>query len=352
MRKRDLIAVALGFLAGAAGLADSEEDHAEVRERLRRLRAAAARLEAGGGADFGGIPVDERPGMELALLPVMDITAGVPDFVPPYDRVGPDEDEEHPLFGCLVEECPQPFGTVEELMELVRCSVWPGSYEEEGATMSPMNGRLFLLNAPEAIADTRAFLDGLRARSHRCVTVELEAVDVPAELFRALQPEGATALTARQRKLLDDALAKGDADRAFHARATGLVGQRFLLWHGAQVACLSATSTAVAQGAAAPDPVVEVAQPGGSLSVRAGVGDDPDRILLELDARLTELGLDQRVTGATGVLDLPSLAGVGSECFVSVPAGAWVPAGGGAGAGDRPRLLLVRASFLARGGAR
>jgi len=350
MRRRDLIAMALGFLAGAAGLAGSQEDHAEMREQLHRLRAAAARLAAREGG-LTELPPQRETGLEMDILNVRDVTMGVPDFYPPSRGLRDDGDEV--LFSGVFEEAPQPYGTIEELMELVRCTVWPESYEE-GAMMTTAFGRLFLFNGPEAIADTRKFLEGLRRDSHRSVVVELEAVDVAADLFRTLQSEGPAALSAAQRSALNEALAKGAAVRAFHGRATGLVGQRFLLWHGAQVACLSHADVEVAQGSTAVDPAVEVAQAGGCLSVRASVGDDPDTIHLDLTAWLDALEepMEQRSTAETGTLDLPALRGVAAESALTVPAGAWVPVGGGAGEEGRTRLLLVRSMLLPRGGAR
>jgi len=348
MRRRDVFAVLLGFLAGAAALAGGQEDDRELRRRLERLERAAARLLAGEGA--GG--ADQAPPMgkgahRLRFFPIADLCSGVPDHIPP-DHYG--AATEKPLFGAVSEEAPMPVGTSEELMELVRTRVWPGSYEE-GANMAALRRAMVILNRKPALDDTDEFLNRLRTKVMRCVSVELEAVDLSRELYLALQADGAALSRARYEQL-QAALADGTARRIFACHATGLDAQRFLVWHGRQLAALADFEFVGAGTGAGVDPQVEVVQAGGYLSVRPTLGDDPASVRLEVEGRLDELaGPIQARETAAGTLDEVPLRRAAARFSATVPARTWTVAGSGA-VGEPTRVLLVRATPLARGGAR
>ncbi len=124
--------------------------------------------------------------MALRIHPVADLTLGLTDFIPPQiTLVGVDEDSEAPLFGGQAEEAPQPYGTIEELVELVRTSVAPAAWEE-GGTISPQGKNLVVYAPPEVQNQVAQFLDDLRSFAGIVITIESRFLTVSDNFLRDL----------------------------------------------------------------------------------------------------------------------------------------------------------------------
>jgi len=343
-----ILAVA-GFVIGAASLAGGD-DESDLRDELERLQREAARAMQRGWDARGAPPADGR-GHQLEIFPVEDLTAPIPHVIPPSHDLE-FSDSESPLFASQAEESPQAFGTIEELAELVRMTVEPSGWEY--GTITPQGFGLTVLNQPAILGKIRAFLDRtLRPRVHRCVSVDFEVVAVPAALSRQLRQAAGGKLGDSERAALDAALAGGSARRVFGLRGNGLMGARFLVWHGRQVAVLGDFDVDVAQTASTADPVVQIAQAGGYLSARAHAKQDGKQISLVLDLRLQELvGLRRHETRRSGNLDMPDLLTQTSRVSVRLESGIWSIVASGTPRQGEHRLFLVRASALERGGAR
>ncbi len=121
----------------------------------------------------------------LRIHPVADLTLGLTDFIPPQiTQIGVDEDSETPLFGGQAEEAPQPYGTIEELMELVRASVSPLTWEEGGGQLNAQ-GKNLVVYAPGPVQNNVAkFLDDLRAFSGVVITIESRFLSVTDGFLR------------------------------------------------------------------------------------------------------------------------------------------------------------------------
>jgi hypothetical protein len=310
--RREVVPALVGFLVGAAALAGGQGDEA-LRERLQELQEAVAKAMVEGGAGAAELPPGDGRGQELAIFPVGDLAVPVPDHLPPRPRTAPSD--EGWVFAAVAEEGLLPFGTVEELMELVRASVEPWAWET--ASISISRHRLLVLHRPAVSREIGRFLDGdLRPRAHGCVTVEAEVVDAER--------------------------------RVLAVRATGLLGQRFLAWHGRQVAFLGDPEVEVAQESSVSDPFADVVQAGGCLSVRASAGEDPARLVLDLDFRHDALReVRQQETEQGGELDLPLVEEESCRAVLTVRDGEWTVVGAG---GKPGRVLRVRATRLPRGG--
>lgn len=342
--RKDLLAAALGFLVGAAALAGGEEDDWELTKRLQELQEAIARLRQEERPAADRLPPMGPEGLELELFPVFDLTAGRRDFYPPSLR----RDSEA-YFGGQADEALQPFGTAEELMEMVRGNVWTASYDEGGMIIA-QGQTLFTFNKRAALIDTERFLDRLRDTAHRCVTLEVEAADLGGGLYRRLAAGRATTLTAEQHDALAQAFSDGAATRVFGARTTCFDGQRAFVWHGKQVAVLVEPEVAVAQDRSVSDAEVGVVNDGGYLAVRPSLADGAAWITLDVVARFDELG--PRVARETdaGRVDLPQRRTVECRTALTVENRAWALVGGGAREDGKVRVLLVRATHLPRTG--
>ena len=347
--RRDLFAIVLGLAVAAAPLAVGGEEEPDLRDRLRALQEAVHKaLHALPAAD--GLPVADDKGMQLGIFPVYDLVAGRVDYLPPSHRFV-DEDDESPIFGGMSEEAPQPYGTVEELVELIRSTVWPESWEKEGAFLVPSGSRLLIMQTEPILRDIRRYLDrNLRQRAHGCATVEAEILAVPPALYRSLSRN--TFLSTARRHELDQALGAGDATLIFAGRATGFMRERIVAWHGRQVAVVAGVEVEVAQNSRASDPRVEVVQAGGYVSARttrAGEG----RLRLDVEVRYDELEkIETKDTGLTGQLDVPILNHVEARAALTVPERTWALVGAGRLHDGLVRIVLVRATTLARTGGR
>jgi tetratricopeptide (TPR) repeat protein len=121
---------------------------------------------------------------------VADLVAGLTDFIPPtVQLVGPDSvsDEEQPLFGAEGEEPVLPYGTIDELIELVKGSVnasyWGG--EVEGADIKSSGGQNLVVKADRQMqARVGKFLDDLRGFAGIVVTVETRFLEVGDHFLR------------------------------------------------------------------------------------------------------------------------------------------------------------------------
>ena len=345
----DVIFALVGFVIGAASLAGGD-DKSDLREELERLQREAARAMQSGWDAKGAPPADGR-GNELAIFPVEDLTAPIVDWYPPSDGLAFSPSEATLSSGPGVDSF-QTFGTIEEVAELVRVTVEPLAWEE--GVLTPMGMSLSALNRPAILGKVRAILDRtLRPRAHRGISIDFEVVSVPAALARQLRQAGDGRLGESERTALDAALAGASARRVFGVRGNGLMGARFLVWHGRQVAVLSDFDVEVAQTASAADPVVEIAQAGGYLSARAQATKDGKVISLVLGLRTQELvGLRRHETRRSGNLDLPDLLTQDSQVSVKLASGVWSIVASGTPRPGEHRLFLVRASALERGGAR
>jgi len=350
MRYRIWAAV-LGFLVGSAAIAGGQDDGDldELREELARLQREAARL-AQKDWELRGAPPANDAGLELGILPVEDITAPTPWFLPPSDRYL-SEDDETPLFGGQAEEAPQPFGTIEELSEMVQVSI--GGEVWEHASITPHAHNLVLLAPPATIGRCRELLDQkLRPRVHRNVVVDLDVVQLPWSLARSLTRGGA-AVTNAQRTAIAEAIRGGDAARLTSLRAVTTPGGRSYVWHGDLVAVRSDSDVEVAQTASVSDPVVQIVQAGTLLAVAAERVGGTNRMRLDLVIRRRELGpLRSAATKQADTLDLAEWGDQEVALNLEVVSAAWTVAGAGSSGDGKHRVYLVRAIELERGGGR
>ncbi|MHC4448524.1 MAG: hypothetical protein ACYS0E_00105 [Planctomycetota bacterium] len=306
----------IGFVAGAAA-AVVGDDEPTLHAELLRLQQQAGRYARSSAVPNAG-PEPKRSGRELAILSIHDLTAPRVDFHPPSldfldSTAGPG------IYSGPAELSIQPYGTIEELLELVRKTVSPGAWRTE--TISPIGSSLLLWAQPELVQRTRAFLDStLRPPAHRGVVVDLE-------VRSGSDPAG--------RRLLA-------------LRAAGTLGSRFYVWHGGQTALWIDSDVVVATRATTADPVVDVARTGGLLAVRAAEVEGSNDLTLDLDLHIRGLvEARRRETRKGGTLDLPVIEDQRASLTLRAPRDRWVVA-----AANSSRTLRVRASLVERGATR
>jgi len=348
MRKEVILAL-FGFLIGAATLAGSD-DESELRDELARLQREAARAMHQEW-ESKGLPPADGAGNQIGFFPIEDLTRVRRDVIPP-SHLQVFEDSEYPVFGGYAEEGVLPFGTGEEILEQIRMSVDPESWES--GIIALTGNKLAVVTRPATVGRVRAFLDRtLRPLAHRGIAMDFEVVEMPAAMLRKLRETSGGQLDAAARARLDEAITVGSAKRVFGLRGMGTLGTRFVVWHGREVAVVSDYDVEVAQTASTADPVVTIVQAGGYIWTLAQVDNTGKQIALDLGLRLEQLeGIRRHETRRSGVLDLPDRADQQLRVAMRVPNGQWSIAGSGTPQPGVHRLFLVRASLLERGGVR
>src|SRR5262245_42122839 len=125
----------------------------------------------------------------LMVHPVADLTSGLTDFTPPrIDLVSADQvnDEEHPLFGGESEEVIKPYGSIQDLIELIKSSV--GGAETgsmEGATIAEQGTTAIVVkHTDEVQRAVDRFLNDLRAFAGIVVTVQARFLEIGDNFLR------------------------------------------------------------------------------------------------------------------------------------------------------------------------
>jgi hypothetical protein len=302
----------IGFFAGAAAVVVGN-DADSLRAELLRLEAQAARA-ARVGEDLNVPPDPGDTDEGFFILPVEDLTMPHTQFVAPaFEFI----DEGGGLFSGQLEEAPQPYGTIEELLELVRVHA--------DTDLVPMGHSYVLRGKPADAKRAIAFLESLRPPIHRNVVVDFEVWTKPGRQGKRMQ----------------------------RLQATGTIGSAFHVWHGGQVALWIDSDTEVASKASTSDPRIDIAQTGGLLSVRAEPIEGTDDLLIDLDLRTRELlGVRRQRTAQAGMLDLPDVDGRETRLEMRVKQRQWHLAASGSPRPGERRCLMVRARIVERGETR
>lgn len=272
---------AAGFLLGFAALAGGEGEE-DLREKLIELERLSAQLRAL-ESERAEVPVANDQGMEFDIIHVRDLTVGVTEFTRPY-RI--ERNEEPGISSGPDEEAPQPYGTIEEVIELIRTRVRPDAWEN-GSNIAAQGGSIVLLAPPDLNRAVREFLDReLRPDVRRTVNLQVEIVEADGGMATALGTAVGGAIDGEQRARLDESIAAGKSRRLFGGRLRALSRQRAVLWHGAQVARVSEVDVDKKTGAA--DPVVEVDLLGAIVQVRSTVVEERVRVQISFDQSVSD----------------------------------------------------------------
>lgn len=338
---------AAGFLLGFAALAGGQGDE-DLREKLIELEALSAQLRSL-DREHEASPAPTEQGLEYECIPIPDLCAGVPDWIGPRRFR---ESEESVLYSGPSQECPQIYGTIEEIMEMVRTTVRPEAWET-GSQMSAAGPTLLLLTSPETSRAVRGFIDKeLRPPARRTVNLEVEIVEAGEPTASALVAAAGSPLDPAARGRLDDAIGAGKARRIFAGRVLGLSRQQVVLWHGAQAATVSDADVEVGPGAQSSDPVVDVELLGTNVQARSTVGEDPARVRVRLVLQNDEMDRPVRraETNGAGSLQMPARATMEVDAELWTLADRWTVAAERTGPDGKRRFVLVRPTVI--GGAR
>jgi general secretion pathway protein D len=161
-------------------------------EQVLNLLQGVAGDEAVWTARGGIVRITKREYVKKNLVTqphaVGDLVTGLTNFIPPtIQLVGPDSvsDEDNPLFGAEAEEPVLPYGTIDEMIELIKAAVDPTFWTEtEGADIKSQ-GNSLIVKATAPMQDRVArFLTDLRGFAGIVVTVETRFLEVGDAFLR------------------------------------------------------------------------------------------------------------------------------------------------------------------------
>jgi hypothetical protein len=190
----------------------------------------------------------------LQYFEVGALTRGTTRFLgekgPEPARTDMVNDEEVPLFGGEGEETLKPYGTVEELIDVIRASTSPRAWESmEGFSIAPLGPRRLMVRATKPMIDSvGAFLLELEREATRTVTLDVVALRGDA---MAAGPED-----------LAGAIARGALVPLTGARTVAVPGQQVAGRRGGHFTYMQDYDVEVASDSKGPDPVVGVVHDG------------------------------------------------------------------------------------------
>ena len=127
--------------------------------------------------------------LTLNVHGVADLTAGLTEFKPPkIDLVPADQvnDEENPLFGSEGEETIKPYGSIDDIIELVKSAVGnTETWAVEGASINAQGTTgIVVKHTAEVQGQVEKFLNDLRAFAGIVVTIETRFLTVSDNFLR------------------------------------------------------------------------------------------------------------------------------------------------------------------------
>ena len=126
----------------------------------------------------------------VQIHPVHDLTSGITDFIAPQIKlVGPDDvsDDENPIFGGESEELQYPYGSGDDIIELIKQSVNPEFWngDVEGADIVMQGDHALVVKATGDMQErVDRFLNELRGFAGIVVTVETRFLQVGDHFLR------------------------------------------------------------------------------------------------------------------------------------------------------------------------
>jgi hypothetical protein len=309
-----LVALGVGALAVSgqeeAGRRELERRIAELTSRLRDLEARRPRLQAGGF-------------MVTRTYDVGDLVVRLEDgFLEPANlspsKYSPPEEDEPEYYGL----------DADQIVDLIRTAVAPGSWDEGGVWIEARPGRIMVRNLTSVQAGIAQLLERLRESLGRAVAVELSVVAVPEERG-GLTDEDVARLVA--------------AEPLGRARLLCGVGQQVVQRHGRRRAYLSDYDVEIAESAAIGDPISLDVFEGLGAEVRACPDSSGHGAVLHL--RVERTGVEtpiRRIETEHGPLQLPVLEVSRVNTALWAPYGRPVVAGG-CTIGERACVFLLTA---------
>lgn len=347
--KRIAIVILLGAALLPAGLSlQAQEPSGDDLDALIRQarRALAEKLEAAKA---------KRP-VEFVnrVYDVRDLTTAFVDRPGHSMDLAPSGGFGFVFFGAEESE-PLPFYEGETILDLVRGSVAPGSWDElRSVSIEYRNGLLVVKHTESVQQEIEAFLDALRFRAAAQVTVGVRFVRLKAAALRSLLDDGSAAvLGADAEARLGAFVSAGDASILHEGAVQCVNTQRVNLTETVRETYLADQDVEIAERATVSDPVFRTLETGIVVDVRPVLAGAGDTVVLQLRADVAHRkGELESVETPNGTVETPEVEVLKLRTTVVAPLGRAVAVGGTLADGDDGALLLLLTPTVVRPGAK
>lgn len=216
---------------------------------------------------------------------------------------------------------PSPIWGGEALVQLLRCSVMPATWDLSGTSAEVGYGWLRVRNVPAALDAIGQNLELLRRELLGAVTTEVHFVEVPRALAEALAEAPDRLLDEQGSQALTAALGRGEATVRSVARVSCLAGARNATVSGDQIAYVADQEVSIAEGAFANHPVVGRILSGASVDLRALADASRTHAHSVLRLARSEVAPLETVETALGPIETPDLSLLRVETLLRAPLG-------------------------------
>ncbi len=262
--------------------------------------------------------VQSRLGEDLILMPS--------NFTPPEPPELPE---------------PAPIFAVETIVDLLRETIVPASWELRGTFLDARNGQLYARNTPAVLDAIGSRLATLRREFIWSTVTSSEIVEVSDALGRRLQAAPDRVLTAAGAAEIEAAVKAGEARRLGLTRVATMRGGRNAVTSGRRRAYISDYEVEIAGESTIANPVIQRCLSGTVLDVRPNLTAGGQAAETVLRFARTEVKTPLRkVLTPHGELSVPEMEMFRLRAALQVPLGKTLIAGS-AGKGGLRRLLLV-----------
>jgi len=231
--------------------------------------------------------------------------------------------------GPPAQELPEPRAPfeAEHLVELLRWGVGSESMWEDPASIEARSGLLIVRNSEAMLNGIEQVLESLRRSTPAVFSTQMELVAVePAVRQRIMRTEQRTGeawlLDDEGRRVLDEALKAGQAERIDGGLLTSIHGVRNVLRSGQKLAYLSTYKAARLSGVLSIEPVTASTLTGLELDLRATLTPGGQAVQLEARCMRTHVVEPVRRVGTRhGDIELPELDTLDLRATLTAPLG-------------------------------
>ncbi len=278
MKRRFLAVLLLGVFLSAGLALDAQEspDSGKLDDLIRSLRKAIAEQRAAGK---GRRPLSFRRGLydvRDLVYPLADRRMPRMDLIPSGGR--------RFEFRLEEESEPLPFYEGDQLVDLIRDTVAPASWEElTGASIRYDEGILLVRQVPEVHRRISELLGDLRRRAGSRLNLSVRLLSVGDGVLRGILGDAGTgALPAEAEARLERALAEGRAKILRRGSVVCTNTQRVVLEDTTVRSYLQDYDVEIAQEATIADPIFQVVPEGILAELRPTLAGKGDLVVLEV----------------------------------------------------------------------
>lgn len=248
-----------------------------------------------------------------------------------------------------------PFYEGETILDLVRESVAPGSWDElRSVSIDYRNGMLVVKHTPAVQKEIEAFLEELRARAASQVTVGVRFVRLKGAGLRSLLEDGSAAVFGADAESRLAALVSAGEASIVHEGAVQCVNtQRVNLTETVRESYLADHDVEIAETSAISDPIFRALETGVVVDVRPVLAGAGDVVVLQVRADVARRrGEMESVETPNGHIETPDVDVLKLRSTIATRLGRTVALGGALADGDDAAMLLLLTPTASRPGAK